>query len=194
MIVQQALGTRFWTALALIIGLVGPVQAQQTRIDPGRDSVSVILQDATVTISRDGPPCPPACIQPMQSAPGVTTWGEIELIDFLAGPVASGTGLLVDTRLPEVHAIRTLPGAVNVPQATLSPDNPYRPDLLTALGVGSAGGAFGLLLFSDGAADPLARMAVTSLLDAGYPADRLYYYRAGLSGWMALGLNTVPGG
>ncbi len=60
-------------------------------------------------------PCPPFCFQPMQVAPGVKTVGELEVVKFLAGPLKSNTGILVDARTPEWFTRGTIPGAVNIP-------------------------------------------------------------------------------
>lgn len=180
------------TAVAAI-SLALPVAAQSSQISETRDSFQFTVNGASVSISRSGAACPPACVQPMQAAPGVGTIGELEMLDFLEIFVSGGSGLLVDIRLPEGYLVGTIPGAVNVPSATLRPGNPYRDDLLNALGVrsGDFSGAFDLVIFGSGADDPEAAEAVRSLLDAGYPATKLKYYRGGLNAWVGLGLNTA---
>lgn len=67
-------------------------------------------------------PCPPFCIQPIHAAPGVTTIGELELLAFLQNQVKSGTGVLVDARVPSWHAKGTIPGSVNIPFTTFEKD------------------------------------------------------------------------
>ncbi|WP_212591570.1 rhodanese-like domain-containing protein [Antarctobacter heliothermus] len=128
------------------------------------------------------------------AAPGVGTVGELEVLEFLEIFVGGGQGLLVDARLPAAYAAATLPGAVNLPAQTLRADNPYRDDLLTALGVrnGDHAGAFDLVFFGTGADDQDAPNALRRLLETGYPATKLKYYRGGLDSWRALGL-TVAG-
>lgn len=180
------------TAVAAVT-LALPVGAQSSRISESRDAFQFAVNGAPVSITRSGPSCPPACVQPMQAAPGVATIGELELLDFLELFVSGGSGLLVDIRLPEGYAVGTIPGAVNVPSATLRPANPYRDDLLNALGVrsGDFSGAYDLAIFGTGADDANAPDSVRSLLEAGYPASKLKYYRGGLSAWIGLGLNTA---
>ena len=172
-----------------------PAHAQETRISEDRNALRLDLGGTTVSVTRSGPPCPPACVQPMQAAPGIATVGELDVLDFLELFVADGRGLLIDVRLPAEYASQTLPGAVNVPRATLSAGNPYRDDLLNALGVrnGSFEGAFDLIVFAGGADDPDAGAALRDLLDAGYPSEKLRYFRNGLLGWSALGLSTASG-
>lgn len=177
------------------IAVAAPACAQSTRISEDRDSFSFTLNGAPVTIERSGPACPPNCLQPMQAASGVATIGELEVMDFLDLFVSSGQGLLLDTRLPDSYAATTIPGAVNVPAATLRAGNQYRDDLLNALGVsnGDFGGAFDLVIFAGGPDAPDAAKAVRDLLGAGYPASKLKYYRGGLQAWTTAGLSTASG-
>lgn len=170
-----------------------PVFGQSTRISDAVDSFSFSLSGRTVTIERNGAACPPNCLQPMQAAPGIATIGELEILDFLDLFVSAGKGLLIDARLPSGFAAGTIPGAVNVPFATLQPDNPYRDDLLAALGVraGDFGGAFDLVVFAGGADASEAGQALRSLLDAGYPPSKLKYYRGGMAAWQGYGLTSV---
>lgn len=175
--------------------VAAPAFGQSSRISEDVDSFTFNLNGLRVTIDRSGPSCPPSCLQPMVAAPGVTTIAELEILDFLDLFVGAGQGLLMDTRLPELFAAGTLPGAVNVPGQTLGPTNPYRDDLLTALGVrnGDFSAAFDLVIFAGGADAPEAPLAVRSLIDAGYPASKLKYYRGGVASWQGYGLTTVPG-
>ncbi|WP_425100884.1 rhodanese-like domain-containing protein [Tropicibacter sp. S64] len=167
--------------------------AQSTRISEDRDAFSFSLNGTSVRIERSGPACPPACLQPMLAAPGVSTIGELEILDFLDLFVSAGQGLLVDARLPDAYGAETIPGAVNVPAATLRPGNQYRDDLLNALGVrnGDFSGAYDLVIFDGGADAPDAAEAVRDLVGAGYPATKLKYYRGGLTAWTTAGLSTV---
>ena len=110
--------------------------------------------------------------------------------------VSTGSGLLVDARLPAELSGGSIPGAFSVPAATLVTNNPYREDLLLALGAKGAlgqmdfSGAFDLLVFDDGPWSPTARQAVQLLLDAGYPAQKILYYRGGLQMWHIFGLTV----
>lgn len=157
------------------------------------------MHGTEMTISRQGPSCPGSCVQPIQVAPGVATLGELEVIAFLQSAVGTGKGLLVDVRMPEVFATGSVPGAVNVPIAAFSVDNPYRDDLLSALGVTVSGArsdfenAFPLVVFGRGPDDRNAPAAIDSLLDAGYPAGKVQYYRGGAADWTRFGLNLSVG-
>ncbi len=83
----------------------------KVRIERNQDEENVITGGFAKTSRK----CPPFCIHPMDAAPGVTTFGEIELLDFLATDVARGSGLLIDARTANWHVQGTIPGSVNVP-------------------------------------------------------------------------------
>ncbi|MCO6383738.1 MAG: rhodanese-like domain-containing protein [Vannielia sp.] len=142
--------------------------------------------------------CPPACIQPNEAAEGVKTVGELEVISFLEGEVANGTGLLLDSRMPETFLKGTIPGAVNVPYSTLDPKNPYRDEILKALGAVELpgggldfAGAMELTMFCSGPWCDQSARAISNLASAGYPAEKLSYYRGGLQVWSLLGLTVA---
>ncbi|MBT53313.1 MAG: sulfurtransferase [Mameliella sp.] len=185
----------YWPlCFAIAVLTAVPAFAQTSQITEDLPDFSLSLNGQTLKIDRSGAACPPRCVQPMMVAPGVGTVGELEVLEFLEIFVGDGQGLLVDARMPDVYAAATLPGAVNLPAQTLRADNPYRDDLLTALGVrnGDHAGAFDLMFFGAGADDQDAPNALRSLLETGYPATKLKYYRGGMDNWRALGL-TVAG-
>lgn len=185
--------------------------AQDVQIAPEQADVSFTVNGQSYAISRDqnqenqlagefartSRACPPFCIQPMQIAAGVVTIAELETLEFLQTKVADGTGLLIDSRLPDWFAKGTIPAAVNVPFATLDATNPYRTEILQALGATGAPGdldfsnALDLVLFSNGPWDDQASRAILNLLDAGYPSEKIRYYRGGMQDWLLLGLTVA---
>lgn len=184
--------------------------AQDVRITPDTASHTIEINGKQITIARTqdpgatvapefaktSRPCPPFCIHPISAGNGVQTVGELEVIDFLETYVASGTGLLIDSRVPEWFQKGTIPGAVNVPFSTLEPNNPYRDQILAALGAVKtvAGWDFSaaqeLALFCNGPWCDQSPRAIRSLVDVGYPAEKLRYYRGGMQLWMLLGLTV----
>lgn len=186
--------------VGLAAALIGsPVFAQSTAITETARTFTFSLQGSEVTISRNGPTCPGSCIQPMAVAPGVDTLGELEVIAFLQSAVSNGSGLLIDVRPPSGFSSGAVPGAVNVPVATFAASNPYRNDLLSALGVTNVSanpnfsGAYALVIYGSGADDGDAPEAINALLDAGYPAGKIHYFRGGATDWVQLGLNLSVG-
>ena len=186
--------------------------AQDVRITPDLSEISVNSAGQSVTIrriqdtentltgewARTSRPCPDQCLQPISASDGVATAGELEVLSFLQNEASTGRGLLIDTRLPDAFADGTIPGAVNVPHATLDAQNPFRTEILRALGAtqtGSGGqwefsGAFSLMLFCDGPWCSSAQDAVRSLVSSGYPPAKLGYYRGGMQVWQLMGLTV----
>jgi len=204
---------RFLAVAAAAASLSGSVAlAQDVGITPGMSEITFTLNGSDfLTIDRNqdvenrldndfsktSRPCPPFCISPMAAADGVETVGEIELIDYIDTHVITSQGLLVDSRIPEWFQQGSIPGAINIPFATLTPENPYRDDILKALGATEADGvwdfssALDLLLFSNGPWSDQSPRAISYLVEAGYPTEKLRYYRGGLQVWQILGLTLV---
>lgn len=145
---------------------------------------------------KPGPNCGPLCIAPLAASSAVPTVGEREVIRFIADKVALGEGLLIDSRQPEDRAAGFISASVNVPYSLLQPDNPYVADIMQALGARAFEGtlnfsdAMPLVVFDDGPTTNDASTFIAALIAAGYPAEKLSYYRGGMLVWTALGLNT----
>ncbi|MCO4847414.1 MAG: rhodanese-like domain-containing protein [Yoonia sp.] len=196
-------------AVALIVG--SAVAAQDVALTEGQADVSITLNGQQIIISRTqdtgailtgefaktSRPCPAFCIQPVIPAAGVTPAGELEVIDFLGGNVANNTGLLIDARVPDWFNKGAIPGAVNVPFATLGSKNPYQADILRALGAVPINDGFDfsnaltLMIYGNGPWDAQGTHAVQALIAAGYPPALIQNYRGGLEDWLHLGLTTV---
>lgn len=194
---------------ASILLICGPSAAQPVGLTPDSFRKVIELGARSVVIERNQdqgatiPPdfartsraCPPFCITPMIAAEGVQTVAELELIEFLETRVASGQGLLIDARLPEWLQKGTLPGAVNMPFTALGEANPYRDTIFEALGaVKQENGwdftaAQPLILYSNGPWCDQAARAIGALRAAGYPAEKIQYYRGGAQDWVMLGLS-----
>ena len=157
-------------------------------------SVDQTTLNALASVSNT---CSAPCLSPMIVADGVTTLGEMEVIEFLSSTVQNGDGLLIDARLPEHRALGLIPASVNIPAATLAPANPFRDEILMALGAEKFQGIFNftdmmtLVVFDGGPATSDAQTLITDLIAAGYPADKISYYRGGMQVWAMLGLSTT---
>ena len=155
---------------------------------------SAVIEDGFAKTSRQ---CPPFCVHAMSAGDGVETVGELELIRFMETHVSEGKGLLIDSRIPEWYQKGTIPGAINIPFSVMSPENQYRIQIFQALGATIDGGAWDfsnaqdLLLFCNGPWCDQSPRAIADLLKAGYPAEKIRYYRGGMQLWLMLGFNTV---
>lgn len=198
----------FVTGLTVLAG--SSLAAQEVRLTEDRANARFMLNGQEITIQRNqdtthrltgeyaltSRTCPAYCIQPIVAAPGVTTIAELETIGFLEEMVTAGDGLLIDSRPPARFAGGTIPGAVNIPHAAISPGNPYLSEIMIALGARSQGGgalafddAMELAIFCDGPWSGDAKQTIDNLLVAGYPASKIQYYRGGMQAWQSLGLS-----
>lgn len=110
-------------------------------------------------------------ITPMQTAPGVRTVGELEVIAHI------GAGLpLFDTRLPSYFVEGTIPTARNLPHTQ------------TATRLDEFDDHADTVLFCNGPQCSATPDAIRTLLDHGHPPERLLYYRGGIHDWLTLGL------
>lgn len=192
---------RFAVIAALVVA-GGTVQAEpEVGITKDMPSVTVQTPNGAVEIARiqdtenevtgewarTSRPCPNFCIQPMIPADGVTTIGELELIEFIQDPKA----VVVDSRTPDWFEGGTIPGAINIPYT-------YVLDELGQLGCEpdfegwDCADAKQVALFCNGIWCGQSPTAIRNMIEAGFPAERIFYYRGGMQVWRLLGL-TVAG-
>ena len=192
---------RFQTLIAAIGLLAGPVVAQEAvNIRPDIPTITVQTPSGPVEIqriqdnanevtgewARTSRPCPPFCIQPMTPAPGVTTIGEIEMLDMLADDAA----VIVDSRTPDWFEGGTIPSAINIPYTQVV-------DRLGDLGCEidfdgwDCTEARRVALFCNGLWCGQSPSAIRNMISAGYPAERIFYYRGGMQSWRVLGLSVT---
>lgn len=170
--------------------------------------------------AKTGRKCPPFCLQPMHADPAVTSVGEVEVLEFMENELRDGQGFLIDARTPSWFQKGTIPGSINMPFTVLSKgeDDPEMAAALEQFGAKRRGpvgamtktlegwGLFEaeqktaawdfteakqLLLWCNGPACGQSPRAVRGLLEVGYPADKLFYYRGGMQIWQLFGLTTV---
>lgn len=158
----------------------GPVEIMREQ-----DNDAVIEGD----FARIARPCPNFCIQPMVPAPGVTPVGELEMLGFLTDPNV----VVIDGRVRPDFDTGAIPGAVNVPYTEAA-------DRLGELGcepdfdgwICDGEGVKSAALYCNGPWCGQSPTAARRMIEAGFPAEKLYYYRGGMQMWRMLGL-TVTG-
>ena len=113
-------------------------------------------------------PCPEFCIQPHSPAEGVTTIGELELIEMLQDSEA----MVVDSRTRDWFEGGTIPGAINIPYT-------YVVDELAQLGCEpdfdgwDCKEAKSVALFCNGVWCGQSPTAIRNMVKAGYPPNRI---------------------
>ncbi|MGR3758961.1 rhodanese-like domain-containing protein [Roseobacteraceae bacterium NS-SX3] len=185
---------------ALILAASAAPAGEAVGISKDMPSATVETGSGPVTISRiqdtshevagewarTSRPCPDFCIQPMTPAEGVTAIGELELIEMLQDPGA----VVIDSRTADWFQGGTIPGAVNIPYT-------YIVDELAQLGCEAdfdgwdCTGAKPAALFCNGIWCGQSPTAIRSMIKAGYPAERIFYYRGGMQVWRLLGLTVT---
>jgi len=165
-------------------------------------------------------PCPPFCINPLKLDEDVHTVAELEVIEFMETSLYRGTGVIVDARTPSWHKKGTIPGSINIPFTQFEKDvhsveiaeifeslgaverDDVNPVIRVIESLGLLDGdlktdtwdfsnAKDILLWCNGPWCGQSPRAIRGLLRAGYPAEKLYYYRGGMQMWQSLGLTTV---
>lgn len=173
------------------VGITSDMMSVTVETESGPREITRIQDTANVIEeewARTSRPCPNFCVQPMIPAEGVTPIGELELLDVLQDPEVT----LVDSRTPDWFTQGTIPGAVNIPYTQMV-------DRLGELGClidfdgWDCAEARDVALFCNGPWCGQSPTAIRRMIAAGYPAERIHYYRPGMQGWRLLGL-TVAGG
>jgi rhodanese-related sulfurtransferase len=182
--------------------LAAPVWADGVQITKGMPQAEVPLPEGgTAVIARNQDPenriegewaktsraCPPFCIQPMTPAEGVTTIGELELIAMLQDPQA----VVVDSRVPADYETGTIAGSISIPYTEAA-------DRLDELGCevdfdgfDCSTGAKPVALFCNGPWCGQSPTAARKMIEAGFPAEMIHYYRGGMQVWRMLGLSVT---
>jgi uncharacterized protein (DUF302 family)/rhodanese-related sulfurtransferase len=146
--------------------------------------------------------CPPFCIQPSELAPGVKTIAELEVLHFLK-QISDGDAsmLVIDSRTPAWVEKGVIPGTVNIAWDTLDigrSDPVAVQDILeNQLGAKRCDPSWNfdnvktLVLFCNGSWCGQSATTIKGLLNIGYPASKLLWYRGGMQDWESLGLTTL---
>ncbi len=161
--------------------------------------------DATINpvYAKTARDCPPFCVQPAKIAPGVETIGELEVLNYLTA-IEDGDDsvMVIDSRTPAWLTEGTIPGSVNIPWTTLSPEAGADPMTIVDIleerfgalaqeGLWNFAAAKTLVLFCNGMWCGQSPSNIRTLLNFGYPAHKIKWYRGGMQSWEALGLTTV---
>lgn len=179
-----------------------PALADPVNIRPDMMSVTVETASGPVEIKRiqdndnqitgewaqTSRPCPDFCIQPIVPAPGVTPIGELEILQFLQDPNV----VVIDGRITRDFKTGAIPGAVNVPYTEAA-------DRLGELGcepdfegfVCDGDGVKSVALYCNGPWCGQSPAAARRMIEAGFPAEKIYYYRGGMQSWRMLGLTVT---
>jgi len=129
------------------------------------------------------------------------TYGELEVLAFIKEMQHNKDLLLVDARTEPWYAYATIPTAVNVPFVHLKRPKEYefeREDALRLFGVKiqkndeyDFSKAKTLVVFCNGSWCSQSPDMIFALLELGYPAEKLKWYRGGFQDWLAAGMTII---
>jgi len=208
------------TSAAIVLSLsAGAVNAKDLKVKITRSlaSVDVMHNGKKVTIMRNqdnknevhkafaktSRNCPPFCVNPMVLAPGVETYGEVEVLAALKKMSDGDKSIMViDSRTPDWIKRGTIPGSINLPWTKLNPAKGATPiDIAEIMedqfGVTESEGLFNfskaktLVMFCNGMWCGQSPNNIRNLLKFGYPAHKIKWYRGGMQNWENLGFTTV---
>jgi len=136
-------------------------------------------------------------IQPIKMNQNIQTIGEVELLQFMQNRVNKKKGILVDVRAKSDYRKESIPSAVNIPARVK--DNPAKLEkILKVLGAKrKADGSLetshvlDIAFYCHGLWCSKSSEFIDKLLEVGYPADKILYYRGGFQMWKILGFTTV---
>ncbi len=184
-------------------------------ISKGVKSIDMELNDEKFTIMRNqtaGNKISPlyettnrGMPQPMSLGEGVETLGELEFIEYMKKAQTDETIAIIDSRKPGWYDRLRIPGAVNVPFTNFDEKDTAIEMMEDEMGVVQK--EDGTLDFSKaktlalycngywcGQTPGMVSRAKYSLLNMGYPASKIKYYRGGMQAWTSLGFTVVGTG
>ncbi len=141
-------------------------------------------------------------IYPMYLDTDIPTYGELEVLAFIKQMQTDGSLMLIDVCKEEFYHYRTIPGAVNMPYKHFKDPVNYVFEFeqhMKDLGVSvneeddslDFTHAKTITIFCNGPWCSLSVTAILSLLDIGYPAEKINWYRGGMQEWLAAGLTST---
>jgi rhodanese-related sulfurtransferase len=162
-------------------------EEQPINIAPGTTSISFASHEGPITLERfaNDIMLVRGVIRPMVPTPGVTPVGELEVIAALQDPEY----VVVDSRTLETQYGGTIPGSVNIRYDEIA-------ERLDEVGCErspagwSCAQALNVVLYCNGPNCGQSPRAMASMVEAGFPAAKIFYYRGGMLTWTSLGLTT----
>jgi rhodanese-related sulfurtransferase len=146
-------------------------------------------------------------ISPMKLHPDVETFGELEVLDYLQKMNSEeerkkGEMLFIDSRAINWYKNQTIPSAMNMPFIYFRDAKKYPKEFeesLKTLGVKKVDDKYDFseaktfLTFCNGAWCGQSPWMIRVLLELGYPAEKIKWYRGGMQSWLGLSMTSTKG-
>jgi len=140
-------------------------------------------------------------LQPMHLDDDLETYGELEVLAFIREMQSNDNMILVDSRKESWYDYMTIPGAVNMPFVYFKERDNYEFHFEYALkymgvtkdsdGEYDFEKAKTLLLFCNGPWCSQSPTMIHALMEIGYPAEKLKWYRGGMQDWLGAGMTST---
>lgn len=138
---------------------------------------------------------------PMHLHEEIDTYGELEILAFIKHMQKDDSMLLIDGRKQEWYDYRTIPGAINLPFHHFKERKSFEFEFehaLRILGVKineddtlEFDNVKTIAIFCNGPWCSQSVAMIQALLDIGYPAEQMKWYRGGMQTWLAAGMTTT---
>ena len=136
-------------------------------------------------------------IQPIKMHKDIVTIGEVELLSFMKNKANNREGILIDIRSKKEYKIESIPSAINIPAEVI--DNKVKLNKIfkiLGLTINTDGSyntqkAIDVAIYCNGLWCDKSAIFIKKLIDLGYPAEKILYYRGGFQMWKILGFTTV---
>jgi rhodanese-related sulfurtransferase len=162
-------------------------EEEPLNIIPDTESISFDSQEGPITLRRfaNDIMLVKGAIRPMVPTPGVTPVGELEVIAALQ----DSAYIVIDTRTVETQYGGTIPGSIDLRYDEIA-------NRLDEVGCESAQAgwsceqALNVVLYCNGPNCGQSPRAMAAMVEAGFPATKIFFYRGGMLAWTSLGLTT----
>lgn len=135
---------------------------------------------------------------PMQLHEDIMTYGELEVLAFIKQMQKDDSMMLIDGRKQEWYDYRTIPGAINLPFHHFKERELFEYEFehdLRMLGVKintddtlDFSKVKTIVIFCNGPWCSQSVAMIKALLEIGYPAEKISWYRGGMQTWLAAGM------
>ncbi len=139
-------------------------------------------------------------ISPMKIAKDVETYGELEVLKFIQKMQKNSDMLFIDSRTSNWYEFQTIPSAINIPYIYFLKADNFKDEFIESLqklGVKKDNKGYNftkaktLLLFCNGPWCGQSPIMIKKLLEIGYPAKKIKWYRGGMHSWNSLNMITT---
>lgn len=138
---------------------------------------------------------------PMHLHEDISTYGELEVLAFMKHMQIDDSMMLIDGRKQEWYDYRTIPGAINMPFHHFKERKSFEFEFehaLRILGVKineddslDFSKVKTIAIFCNGPWCSQSVAMITALLEIGYPAEKMNWYRGGMQTWLAAGMTST---